>query len=92
MPTIYKNECDAAGLNHKEVKRIANGLAKYAKQAEALGLTIFGDGYGSGTLRFADEHREQRGALILAQISEGMWDGGDGGSFPDSDGLERGEP
>lgn len=83
---VNESECEAADLDAEEVERIARGLSRYAKQAEALGLQIFG-GTGSGTLRFNDGGP---GRLIVAQI-DGDFDGGDGGSSTSSDGLERGE-
>ena len=86
--SVYVNakECRAAGLDPKEVQRIAQGLSRYAKQAQALGLFVFG-GSGSGTLR-KDDH--PRGALILAGLA-GDFDGGDGACCPDEEGLLRGE-
>lgn len=87
---MYVNdaECQAAGLDPAEVARIARGLSRYAKQAQALGLCVFG-GSGSGSLR-KDDH--PRGALILAHLTPvGMFDGGDGACAPDDDGLMRGE-
>jgi|TARA_B100000929_G_C15453411_1_gene401963 hypothetical protein len=85
---MYVNdaECEAAGLDPREVERIAKGLSKYAKQAEALGIQVFG-GTGSGSLRFNDGGS---GKLIVAHLA-GDFDGGDGGSGPSGDGLERGE-
>jgi len=83
---VNESECEAADLDAKEVERIARGLSRYTKQAEALGLQIFG-GTGSGTLRFNDGGP---GRLIVAQI-DGDFDGGDGGSSTSFDGLERGE-
>lgn len=85
---MYVNlkECEAAGLDAKEVERIAKGLSRYAKQADALGMEIFG-GSGSGTLRFDDGNLHK---LIVADI-DGFFDGGDGGSKPSEDGLSRGE-
>lgn len=83
---VNNAECEAAGLDSKEVERIAKGLSRYAKQAEALGIQVFG-GTGSGSLRFDDG---ASGKLIVAHL-EGDYDGGDGGSRPSEDGLERGE-
>jgi hypothetical protein len=79
-------ECQAAGLDPAEVARITRGLSRYAKQAQALGLCVFG-GSGSGSLR-KDDH--PRGALVLASL-DGVFDGGDGACAPDDDGLMRGE-
>jgi hypothetical protein len=39
---VNREECEAAGLDAKEVERIAKGLSRYAKQADALGMEIFG--------------------------------------------------
>ena len=79
-------ECEAAGLDAQEVDRIAKGLSRYAKQAQALGIQVFG-GTGSGSLRFDDGGP---GKLVVARLV-GDFDGGDGGSGPSADGLERGE-
>jgi hypothetical protein len=83
---IYIDECIAAGIQQDEVQRIANGLSRYAKQAEKLGIHIFG-GAGSGSLRFDDGGN---GCLILADL-QGNFDGGDGSHDISDDGLVRGE-
>lgn len=83
---INEDECLAAGLDPKEVARIARGLSRYAKQAEALGIEIFG-GTGTGSLR-ADDNSP--GRLVLAEL-DGYFDGGDGGQHQDDEGLLRGE-
>jgi hypothetical protein len=83
---VNKNECAAAGLDPAEVAKIARGLSRYAKQAQALGIQLFGGGTG-GQLRFADG---QAGDLILANL-DGDFDGGDGSCRPDDEGLMRGE-
>ncbi|MDH0959082.1 hypothetical protein EGJ86_19315 [Pseudomonas sp. o96-267] len=85
--TTNKHECEAAGLDPKEVARIARGLSRYAKQAEALGIQVFGGG-GTGQLRFDDGARG--GNLILADL-HGNFDGGDGACSQDDYGLLRGE-
>jgi len=87
MSVSMIDECEAAGLDHKEIQRIADGLSRYARQAEKLGLTIFG-GSGSGSLRFRDD--PDKGALIVAWL-DGMFDGGDGAEVDHNDGLSRGE-
>ena len=86
---VNKNECEAAGLDPTEVAKIARGLSRYAKQAQALGLCVFG-GSGSGTLRFDDMQGIASGPLVVACL-DGSFDGGDGGERPDDDGLMRGE-
>jgi hypothetical protein len=78
-------ECAAAGLDPQEVGKIAVGLSRYACAAQKLGLTIFGG--GSGTLRFDDGSGK---ALIVADL-DGYFDGGDGATREDADGLLRGE-
>ena len=86
MASINENECEAAGLNPSDVKRIAQGLSRYAKEAQKLGIQVFG-GSGSGDLRFDDGGN---GKLILADL-DGDFDGGDGAAGESDDGLIRGE-
>lgn len=83
---IYEREIGAAGLDVEEVKRIARGLDRYARQAQAMGMIVFG-GSGSGSLRARDDQEQ---CLVLADI-DGTFDGGDGSYGPDADGLMRGE-
>lgn len=91
MPIVHDEECFAAGVDPSEIRKIANGLARYAKQAKDMKLIIFG-GSGSGTLRFADDLSDEHGLLVVATIHEGCWDGGDGSQRACSiDGLLRGE-
>jgi len=78
-----EDECAHAGLDAKDIERIARGLDKYAKAASRLGITIFG-GSGSGSLR-------HKGSLIIAELGAGNYDGGDGACREDDDGLLRGE-
>lgn len=78
------DECAAADLDPDEVNRIARGLDRYAKQAHKLGLHIFG-GSGSGTLRFGEDQ------LVVADILNGHFDGGDGSEKIGSNGLRYGE-
>ncbi len=86
MTIVNDDECKKAGLNAKEVTRIARGLSRYGRQASKLGITIFG-GAGSGSLRFNDGNPQK---LILAAI-DGDFDGGDGGNSYTLDGYERSE-
>lgn len=86
MSQINSAECEAAGVDEKEVKRIAAGISRYAKQAQKLGIGLFG-GSGTGTLRFDDGAEEK---LILAYL-DGFFDGGDGAEARDECGLLRGE-
>ena len=94
MISVNEKECDYVGVDPEEVERIAKGIAKYAKQARKLNLMIFGEGTGgagSASLRFNDDDRLEKGSVIVAHISEGTWDGGDGGCREDDEGLLRGE-
>lgn len=86
---MYTNEaeCEAAGIDPKEVERIAKGISRYARQAAALGIQIFGGGAYSGSLRFPEDGK---GALVLADL-DGTFEGGDGATDWDNDGLLRGE-
>ncbi|QET79830.1 hypothetical protein [Aeromonas veronii] len=86
MALTRRDECEAAGLDPAQVRRIATGLSRYAKEAHQLGLTVFG-GAGSGQLRFDDGGN---GGLVVAEL-DGLFDGGDGASYEDDDGLLRGE-
>ncbi len=84
---INEDECIAANLDPKEVQRIAKGLSRYAKQAQALGITIFGG--SSGRLDFDDLGTGNQ-PLIVANL-DGMFDGGCGSTTTDENGLLRGE-
>lgn len=69
---VNARECEAAGLDPKEVRRIAAGLSRYAREAAALGLEIFG-GSGTGDLRTeADARRAAR--AVLKEYSTAMED------------------
>lgn len=86
---MYANEdeCIAAGLDPKEVEKIAKGISRYTRQAAALGIQVFGGGACSGSLRFP---QDGKGSLVLADL-DGTFEGGDGATDWDSDGLLRGE-
>lgn len=86
MSHVNEDECAAAGVNPKQVDSIARRLSRAAKDAAALGITIFG-GSGTGSLR----QHDARGPLILAELDGACWDGGDGAASTDVDGLLRGE-
>lgn len=83
MMYAREDECAHACLDAKEIERIARGLDKYARAASRLGITIFG-GSGAGSLR-------HNGSLIIAEMSAGNYDGGDGACWEDDEGLLRGE-
>jgi hypothetical protein len=83
---VYQLECERAGLDPGEVRKIARGLGRYALQAERLGLTAYGA--STASLRFQDAR--DKPPLIVATL-DGDWDGGDGATHLDEDGLRRGE-
>ena len=80
-----EDECDAAGLDIDQATSIAKGLSRYARKAQALGLTVFG-GNGTGLLRYDDSSAQ--GPLIVAS-QDGSVDGCNAGTYLDSDGFER---
>ena len=77
-----ERECEAAGLDAVVVESVARRLSRAVKDADRLGLRVFG-GAGSGTLRLKD--------LVVAELGGMNWDGGDGATLEGSDGLMRGE-
>jgi hypothetical protein len=85
----FPDECEAAGLDVKQVDRIAKRLESAARDARKLGLEVFG-GSGSASLRVMERGDTER-ALVVADISGGSWNGGDGSYGPDENGLNRGE-
>lgn len=89
--TINEREVEAAGLDLKAITSIARRISRAAKEAQGMGVLVFGGGCGyPGTwqLRFRDD--DDKGSLILANL-DGNFDGGDGGNEYHGDGLERGE-
>jgi hypothetical protein len=92
MAYVLEDECDRAGLDPKRVSSIARRLSSAAKDAKALGLTIFG-GSGSGSLRWRgpDTNDYRTGPLVVAHLDGSNFDGGDGAEHSDEFGLMRGE-
>lgn len=90
--SALEEECERAGLDPRKVASIARRLSAAAKDAKALGLTIFG-GSGMGSLRWHDpyENDPRKGPLVVAHLAGGNFDGGDGAEHPDDFGLMRGE-
>jgi hypothetical protein len=84
---VNEDECLAAGLDPKEVERIAKGISRYAKQAKTLGITVFGG--SSGRLDFDDKGTGNE-PLVIASL-DGLFDGGCGSTDTDENGLIRGE-
>lgn len=90
--SVLEDECERAGLDPIKVASIARRISAAAKDAKALGLTIFG-GSGSGSLRWRDpfENDYTRAPFVVAHLRGGNFDGGDGAEHPDENGLMRGE-
>lgn len=86
MSSVNERECEAEGVDPRQVARIARGLSRYAKELEAMGLQVFGGGTG-GSIR---GQGSTKGRLILAHLN-GDFDGGDGAGHTDEDGLLRAE-
>jgi hypothetical protein len=91
---INDDEIAAAGFDETDKKKIASiarRISKAAKEAEEMGIEIFG-GTGSGSLRFNDGGwgGSVSAALIIANL-DGSFDGGCGASSWDENGLLRGE-
>jgi hypothetical protein len=94
MVYLNENECDFVGYSEakrRKITRLATEIERAAKQLSKMGIQIFAGG-SSTTLRYLDEkHTEGYGAVIIGGISGGCWDGGDGGSENDGEGILRGE-
>lgn len=73
---IYDEKIEAYGLDRKKVASIARRISKAAREASALGLTVFG-GSGSGSLRYSDSGSS--GVQTVVAFLDGNFDGGDGG-------------
>lgn len=87
-----ERECERAGLDQRKVASLVRRLNAAAKDAKAMGLTIFG-GSGTGSLRWRDPYDNDayRGPLVVAFLAGGNFDGGDGACAEDELGLMRGE-
>lgn len=85
--SVNERECEAAGVDVKQIQAIERALRKAVKQANSMGVSVFG-GSGSLSLRFMDDPIQ--GDLILASVG-GNISGGCGATYQDDDGLERGE-
>ena len=87
---IYADEesCLAAGVDPMKVESIARRLDKLGREADKMGLFIFG-GSGSGTLR-TQESYNNRNIVVASFGMGGEWDGGDGATTT-IDGVMYGE-
>lgn len=88
---MNEDECNAAGIDPKKVRRYQVRLEKLLAEMKADNMMVFGGGDGS-TLR---PHRgdASKQLLILADIQGGNLGGGAGayGTHNSPDGLLRGE-
>lgn len=87
MLTANEAECLRAGVDSRAVESIIRRLLAAARDANRLGLTVFG-GAGSLSLRW---YGDGGGPLIVAEGQAQNVDGGDGASRQDEEGLFRGE-
>jgi hypothetical protein len=85
MMYVNEEECEKAGLDIKVVEGIARRISRAAREAQGLGLTIFGG--ASGSLRFDDG----TGRDLVVSDLDGLYEGGDGACWTDEEGLLRGE-
>ena len=83
---VNRDECEKAGIDRKVVAAIARRIESACRDADKLGITVFMGSFNS--LRFHDDGDRE---LILAHLHVFNCDGGDGGSYRDTDGYERGE-
>lgn len=87
---VYEDCCEVAGIDKKEVKRIAKALSKYIKEANKLGMIVFG-GSTNGSLMYDDNDSEYSGQRLVLAHLDGETEGGDGACDEDHNGLMRTE-
>jgi len=73
---VESERCEKFGLDEERVKSIARRISRAEKEAEALGLVVFG-GIGRGSLRF--QSALMKGTASEVADLDGCFDGGDGG-------------
>lgn len=83
MVVVYEKAVEKLGLDIKKVESLVRRMNKVNKEAKKMGLTIFG-GSSNGSLRGGHD-------MIVAELSGGNFDGGDGATQEDDEGLLRGE-
>lgn len=74
---VNEDKCREFGLDPRKVTSIASRLSRAAREADAIGLIVFG-GTGSGSLRFSRSLRHGPEENEVALL-DGSFDGGDGG-------------
>ena len=85
---VYDETCEFLNLDVNKVERLVRRLSSVGKELDRMGITVFG-GSGTGTLRVSDAGYGQ--PYVIAHISPGTFDGGDGATDEDADGHLRGE-
>lgn len=73
---VDEEKCLEFGLDPKQVKSIASRISRASREAQLMGLEIFG-GASLGTLRFVNAEKHGPGNDIVASL-DGSFDGGDG--------------
>lgn len=89
MMSVDEEACEFAGLDIKRVKSVVRRLSSAMRDADRMGLFLFG-GSGHGTLRKEMDGHPIFSTLIIADI-DGCVDGGDGAATFDDRGLQWGE-
>ncbi len=74
---VNADKCEEFDLDYKKIQSIARRISNAAKEAQEMGLCIFG-GSGSGSLRYGHANLHGPGHNIVADL-DGRFDGGDGG-------------
>ena len=85
----YTEECYRSGIDSNEVSEIAAAIERQVEKLRGMGLHVFG-GTGAGTIRLASPDPNDGRDYILAELGCGF-DGGDGATHLDEEGLLRGE-
>lgn len=84
---VYPRGCAQCSVDPHDVARLLRRLEAAAREADRLGLIIFG-GSGSGSVRYPDGGA---GHVVVGDLDVGWWDGGDGACREDENGVLRGE-
>jgi len=78
--TVDENACAVLGIDPKEVARLARRLERIGKDAQRLGLTVFGAS-GSGCLvaEAPTQLQSRNGEMNLMEVASVLGRGFDGG-------------
>lgn len=80
-------ECEHYGIDPKIIERFERRIAKFLKDIDEYGLTLFCG--SAGTIRANDYYEGM--PLVVGYVKGQNQDGGDGGTSDRYDGLLRGE-